>query len=418
MKICLLTDRPFFPPDSGRKRTLYSFCRLLHEDHHHEICVASFLDKNSNIDNVPDFIACFHALPNPGMIEKLWNAVISCLVLRRISLQSVLYRSGKAIQVLRRIVAEEKPEVLVFSMSRMGQYYVRFPKVRTIFDMDDCLSIRYKNMIDAGLLNGIFGRLSVGSSLFGKINNNQHISKILLKIEIYLLKREEKRIILGTGKTVLVNPIEAQQLSELYKTNKVVCIPNRVDTAYFKSADEALRCENSIVFHGLMSFPQNIYSVETFMKDVLPYIAEKIPEVKFIIIGAQVPSSLKQKENETVKFVGYVDDIFAWLSKTSVYVSWVWSGSGIKTKVLEAMSMALPVVTTSFGVLGIPLKDGNHCLMRDDPRSFADAVVDLLHDRNKAKTLGVNAREFIKKNYDAHQVVAQWNSLINETVYK
>ncbi|HXF90423.1 MAG TPA: glycosyltransferase family 4 protein [Candidatus Nitrosotenuis sp.] len=373
----------------------------------------SFVDDSKYLDELPEFIDCLHTTRHPSWLEIIWNVLWGSILLRRASFQSSLFRTDAAAKLIRTVIAHEKPDVVVFNMIRAGQYFNSVGNVKKIFDMDDTLSVRYKLMLEQKDLKNALG--SLGSSLFGSLSfiaNNSIIGYLFLYLESSLVQKEEQNIARNSSATVLVNSIEAQDLAQKIPTKKIVHIPNRVDTSLFVPIKNRAE-ENTLVFHGLLTQHHNQTAIENFLSDVFPLIRSRCEDCKVYFIGGGASQRLLLKESRGIHFTGYVDDICSWLSKGKVYVSWILGGSGMKTKILEAMALGIPIVTTSHGVHGFPVKNGVHCVISDDPNEFALSVIELLRDEKKRSFISKNARELVVRYYDERKVIEQWHHTIS-----
>jgi glycosyltransferase involved in cell wall biosynthesis len=123
------------------------------------------------------------------------------------------------------------------------------------------------------------------------------------------------------------------------------------------------------------------------------------------VLGRNPPPQLKSTEGVELK--GFVPDIVPYLQKTTIFVSPVPWGSGIKTKNLEAMSLGLPVVTTTCGADGINAVDGESIMIADTPQEFANKILNLLDNRELRDRVGYLGREIIRKGYS-------WDTVFNE----
>jgi glycosyltransferase involved in cell wall biosynthesis len=155
----------------------------------------------------------------------------------------------------------------------------------------------------------------------------------------------------------------------------------------------------SLVFIGSFTHEPNVDAVRYFCGEVLPLIAEAVPDVKFRIIGNAPTAEVIELVSEYVEVLGYVPDTAPFLSIASVAVAPLRFGGGMKGKLGEAMSFGVPVVTTSVGIEGFGLTPGEHVLVGDDPRAFADAVVRLLRDDDLSRGVGMSGYRFICENY-------------------
>jgi glycosyltransferase involved in cell wall biosynthesis len=176
-------------------------------------------------------------------------------------------------------------------------------------------------------------------------------------------------------------------------------IPNGVDTSYFAPADDASE-PHSLVFSGMMGYLPNYDGVLHFLDEIFPKIQRCIPDVKIYVVGKQPPKALVDRADNNVIVTGYVDDVRPYLRKASVYVVPLRMGSGTRLKVLEAMAMHKPIVTTAIGCEGIEAVDGESVLIADHPELFAERVVELFNDRAVRQRLVRAGREVVDTKYD------------------
>jgi glycosyltransferase involved in cell wall biosynthesis len=128
--------------------------------------------------------------------------------------------------------------------------------------------------------------------------------------------------------------------------------------------------------------------------------------VQFYVVGQKPAPRVQALANEPgVTITGYVDDVRPYISLASVYVVPLRIGGGTRLKVMEAMAMARPVVSTSVGCEGFPLVSGQHLLIADTPEEFAAAVVGLLKNPIGRVRLGTAARQFVESHCDWQAIV-------------
>lgn len=175
-------------------------------------------------------------------------------------------------------------------------------------------------------------------------------------------------------------------------------IPNGVDMSYFRPSEEE-REPYSLVFTGMMGYVPNYEGMLFFLDEILPLIRKEIPEVKVYIVGKSPPDIFKKRESENVIVTGFVEDVRPYVWRSSVFIVPLNMGGGTRLKVLEALSMKKPVVTTSIGCEGIDVEDGVSALIDDDPEAFAHSVIQLLKDRTLRDKLSKNGYRLVREKY-------------------
>jgi glycosyltransferase involved in cell wall biosynthesis len=156
---------------------------------------------------------------------------------------------------------------------------------------------------------------------------------------------------------------------------------------------------NRLVFVGSFIHEPNVDAMCHFCGNVLPLIAEAVPEVRLRIIGNAPPPEIARLASGRVEVLGYVPETKPFLETSAVSIAPLRFGAGMKGKIGEAMSFGLPVVTTTIGVEGFGLTPGKDVLVGDTPEAFAQAVVSLLRDTALWEQVGAAGFEFIRYNY-------------------
>lgn len=175
-------------------------------------------------------------------------------------------------------------------------------------------------------------------------------------------------------------------------------IPNGVDPEYFHPASrDPLPC--SIVFTGMMGYVPNYDGMIYFLDVIFPLILKKVPQATVAIVGNKPPQALLKRASHNVIVTGLVDDVRPFVWNSSVYVVPLRMGSGTRLKVLEAMAMRKPIVTTSIGCEGIDVTHGESALVVDEPEAFAESVIELFRNEHLRKKLTDHGYELVRDRY-------------------
>jgi glycosyltransferase involved in cell wall biosynthesis len=178
-----------------------------------------------------------------------------------------------------------------------------------------------------------------------------------------------------------------------------IVIPNGVDTSFFAPQARPVE-DDTLVFTGAINYFPNADAVIWFVSDVLPLIHKVRPGVRFSIVGNAPPESVRRLASSHVEVTGFVDDVRPSIARSAVYVVPIRIGGGTRLKVLEAMAMRKPIVTTSIGCEGIDAAHGKSVLIADTPQAFADATLRLLADRRMAEALADAGHDLVRSRYD------------------
>jgi glycosyltransferase involved in cell wall biosynthesis len=148
-----------------------------------------------------------------------------------------------------------------------------------------------------------------------------------------------------------------------------------------------------LVYHGIYSYPPNLESIEFLAREILPRLHGRGVVPKVMAVGPKPPS---RSPHPDIVFTGPVPEVAPYLLAADVAIVPLQRGGGTRMKVLDYFAARLPVVTTTKGVEGLPVTDGEHVLVRDDPDAFAAAVVEVLASPSRRSALGAAGRQLVE----------------------
>lgn len=218
---------------------------------------------------------------------------------------------------------------------------------------------------------------------------------------------------------IFVSP-EHKKLMDSYipAPKNVFYIPQGVDIENFKPMyiEEE---PHSLIFTGSMNYPPNVNAILYFCKKIYPLIKHQKPEVKLYVVGQNPSKEILKLRSKDIIITGFVDNIKPYMAKAAVaIVPIVTDDGGFKIKVLEAMAMGKPLVSTSLGSKGINITNGENIIIADNPEDFAKHVIELLNDKQMRERIGTNARRFVVNNYSWEKMTNMLNNAFKEIVGK
>jgi glycosyltransferase involved in cell wall biosynthesis len=173
-----------------------------------------------------------------------------------------------------------------------------------------------------------------------------------------------------------------------------------------------------IAFIGSLEWLPNQEAVTWFVKNVWPLVKNHPKLISCEIAGRNMPVSFKSYADDKLMMVGEVPDAAAFLDNKQILIVPLFSGSGIRVKIIEGMALGKTIICTPIAWQGIQCKDRTHLLEAADARSFALAIIKCLEDETFAKQLGINARHCAEENYENKNVTAMvinyYKDLIHE----
>ncbi len=228
------------------------------------------------------------------------------------------------------------------------------------------------------------------------------------------LRSFERRVCRQSDRVVCVSEADAAAIQQLDPAVKAHVIPNGVDTDFYRR-EEVTPLDlppHSLVFTGTMDFRPNVDAILWFAQEVLPVIKQQVSDVHVYIVGQQPHARLDTlRADPAITITGAVDDTRPYIAAASVYLVPLRMGGGTRLKLLEALSLQAPIVSTTLGAEGFAVTHDQELLLADDAASFARSVVELIEDRERARSLGVAGRSFAVQHYDWRSIVPRFEEV-------
>ncbi|MCK5878032.1 MAG: glycosyltransferase, partial [Candidatus Marithrix sp.] len=240
-----------------------------------------------------------------------------------------------------------------------------------------------------------------------EIENNPNLAIISQQT-----KRKELANCISADKTITVTQDDGYHLQKELPNLDFAVIPNihkqhAAPTTSFEQRD-------GLVFIGNYNHQPNEDAMCSFVEDVLPKIHEQLPEVILYLVGSNMTDRLKNLANEYITIVGWVDDVEPAFAKRRVFVSYLRYGAGMKGKLGQALSLGLPVVSTTVGAEGMGLKDGETALIADDIDGFARSVGNLYNNSELWNKLSQQGQIYIEEQYGETAVKDKLEDILHE----
>jgi len=209
-------------------------------------------------------------------------------------------------------------------------------------------------------------------------------------------------------RVIAVSEADAEMMQREYGLAKVYDIPTGVDVDFFKPTSTVATRPNSVVFTGSMDWLPNQDAMQFFIKEIMPAVRRDVPDLRLTIVGRSPYPSLVElaQRDSNIAVTGPVEDVRPYIDEATAFIVPIRIGGGTRLKIYEAMAMEKPVISTTVGAEGLPVRDGGELLLADDPKSFADAVVKVLTDADLASRLGRSAAELVRQNFGWRRVSA------------
>jgi len=196
---------------------------------------------------------------------------------------------------------------------------------------------------------------------------------------------------------------------------KVEVLPSGVDIDFFKPAEKTVK-KDILIFTGVMNTWSNVDAATYFVKEIFPIIEKDIPSIKFSIVGKRPSAGVLKFTRNNIVVTGEVSDIRQYLGEAIMFVAPFRVGTGLKHKILEAMAMGVPVVSTTLGANGIDVNSGEDIILADTPREFAKACINLYNNKILREKIIKNAHLLVEKKYNWERIGQSFEDMLKEVL--
>ncbi len=226
------------------------------------------------------------------------------------------------------------------------------------------------------------------------------------QFDLWKLRRLESESARRFRSHLVCGEHDAEILRKRYGELDFCVAPSGFDPEYFKPSDPpALRTRNRILFLGTLSYGPNVDAIERFMR-VFPKLREAHPSVVFDIVGGDANRAIHALHGHEVNVIGSVRDVRPYLEGAALLVVPLRIGGGTRLKIVEALAMGCPVVSTRIGAEGLDLDDREHLRLVDGDAELVESILELLGDPEAAVAMAERGRERVREAY-TWEVLAQ-----------
>ena len=376
-KIVIITSRFPFPLDKGDKLRIYHQIKYMSKYHNIYLIALNTEGKitKHSFQQLAQYCKEIHVI-HLSLIVRTINIFRSILTYE--PLQVGYFYSKNAHRKVEAIIHEIKPDWCYGQLIRTAKYIYNYEN--NIIDYMDAFS------------KGIERRIK---------NFPKYIQPII-KYESKIVQDFEKKVFNHFKKHSIITYNDRRYIQHP-NANKITIIPNGVDTHYFAPRHNVAK-KYDIVFVGNMNYPPNIEAARYICEEIAPIIKRKYKKCKVLIGGTNPNKKIKKMSNKDVKISGWVEDIRTIYASGKIFVAPMFIGTGLQNKLLEAMAMGIPCITTELANNALRA-NSSQIIIANNNTEFANACIDILKNNDKANSLRENGLKFIKENYD-------WN-LIN-----
>jgi sugar transferase (PEP-CTERM/EpsH1 system associated) len=381
-----------YPPDQGSKIRAYHLLNALAG--RYEVALISFEDKPIQAEWLQEVRRL------APMIEIVRRKPFARSRLRQMlgwlsPLPSAAV-AGYSTEMSKRVgaaAATWKPDLVMAMTYATAPYALEIRGVRRIVDADNLLAL---------LLHEEY----------------QQASGLLQRVRRYgaywKLRRYERNLYKRFDLCLVTSARDCERITDYIPLTsaQIGLVPNGVDLASHRP-NGIQPVEDSLVFSGAVTYGPNYDAVDFFLRDIMPRIRESRPAVRLTVTGETAGVPLHSLPADScVHFTGYLPDIRPVVAGSMVAVVPLRRGAGTRLKILEAMALGTPVVSTTKGAEGLEVEPESHLLIADEPGEFAAQILRLLGNPGLRTKLAGNARQLVEAKYGWASIARDFTRMV------
>ncbi len=437
MKILILSPYPPYPPHGGGTMRIYQLVRGL-AARHDLVCLSFAPDAAAEQALAPLQRVCrVVTVRGPiarSLLRRAWTTLVSPLPDMALRNAAPAYTDA-----LRALLATEQFDIVQAESIEMAGHLLQVKnyelRVKSS-DHSELLTLNSKLVLDQFNAEYVIQKRAALTSLRAGLRLPKYARDVKSNAvgiaggayslaQWRKLKRYEALVMRQCDAVAAVSEADRATLLGLAPEATIGVVPNGVDTAYFSGV--AMASDHvgalafsapTLVFSGTLDFRPNVDAVTWFVREVLPRVRARWPAARLLVVGKRPAPMLRRLADEgALLLTGEVSDVRPYLAGAAVYVVPMRIGGGVRLKLLEALALELPVVSTRMGAEGLAgLRADEHCLLSDDAAGFAEATLRLLDNPALGRRLGAAGRALACQRYDWSVIVPQLEVLYQEIV--
>ena len=395
MRVLFLSQVLPYPLDAGPKMRSYYVLRYLAKQH--EVTLVTFVrdsDKPEDVAHLAEF--CHKVITVPIQRSRVRDVgYLAQSVLSRHPFLILRDQVPAMREQIKQLVTSHRFEAIHADQLWMAQYALQakaaLPQAKLILDQHNAVYLIPQRMAGERA-NPLLRRFLTGES------------KRLASYEVEMWRRFDHVVwVTAEDQQAVLAMIEPTQNGRAPATVIPIC-------ANPSQTEPVVRTANPrrVTFLGGLHWPPNAQGVVWFAKEVFPQVRAAVPDAILTVIGKSPPTGI---EGKGVEITGYVDDPRPYLTETAVFIVPLHAGGGMRVKIIDAWSWALPMVSTTIGAEGIETTHGEDILIADSASDFAQAVIQVLQNPALGEKLSRQGRQTVLEKYDWQKIYPAWDNI-------
>jgi polysaccharide biosynthesis protein PslH len=384
VRIIFITSRFPYPLEKGDK--LRAYHQIRHLSREHEIHLFALSHKEVEAAHRFELMkycrtVTIHKLGQPSSAIGAVLALFQCM-----PMQTGWFYRRWIQQKLAKLIDEIQAEAIICQLLRTARYVDRIG-VPVLLDYQDCFSA------------GMYRRASLSPLL----------TRWFYRLEAALLSRYEAKCYSRFDATTIISKND-RDLFRFEGKQEIHIIPNGVDTKYFINGNTSKAYD--ILFTGNLSYPPNVDAARFLVKEVIPILTAQGINIHVLLAGANPAASVRSLASDRVTVSGWMDDIRDAYNSASIFTAPMRLGTGLQNKLLEAMSMSKPCITSPLANQGLEAEAGKEILVAQTAEEVASYIKLLLNDPELAASLALKGRAFVERQYSWEHSATLLNEIL------
>tara|TARA_R110002050_G_scaffold109799_1_gene221315 strand:- start:33115 stop:34287 length:1173 start_codon:yes stop_codon:yes gene_type:complete len=373
MKVLVLLSRIPWPLEKGDKLRAYHHLKIISQEH--DVILTCLTDSTPHPDAI-EYLSkyCqeihFIKLTKMGI---LWNMARSMFNDKPFQVNYFYQKSAQ--KKVNTIIENHMPRHLFVQLVRTAEYVKNYHIIPSTFDYMDAFSMGAERRI-AKAIPGL---------------------KTIISLEANRLKKYENFIFNHFKNKTIISKTD-RELIEHPDKNQIIILPNGVDLKRF-SPDINTPKKYDLVFTGNMSYPPNVKAAKYLATQIIPILTKTHPDIKLLIAGTSPTPSVKSLASKNIIISGWMENITDAYNESKIFIAPMEIGTGMQNKILEAMAMKIPCITSELAAEAIGATHQKNILIGNSPNEYADFITTLLVKPLLYKSLTEEAERFVKAKY-------------------
>jgi len=388
MRILVLLSRFPYPLVKGDKLRAFHHIKELAKKH--EIILVALSDtkvEQKSITILSTYCSAIKVIRLPKW--KIYCNLLLHLLFTNKSLQVAYFYNKRAQKKINEYLIKYQPDHIYCQLIRVTEY-VRKTNIKKTLDYMDALA----------------------RGMERRVEDAPFYIKWFLKTEATRLKRYEHFIFNDFDNKIIISEQDRALIVHI-NNDEIKIVPNGVDYETYRIKES--KKEFDLIFTGNMAYPPNVDSVVYLVNTIMPLVWEEKPAINLIIVGDQPSSKVLKLKSNKVIVTGWIEDMSAYYSKSNIFIAPMQIGTGLQNKLLEAMAMKLPCITSPLANNALGAIPNEHILIGSNEKEYTHHIINLIENKNLYMKIAENGYQFVTKNYTWEGSTAILENLIIST---